>query len=92
MYIPLIKTISAHRMSSSFSSVTAMSITFLEKLFGSIAASVSRPSGGRIDFLERNGSVCLRFQNVSGHCGYTSNMFILEIRLIQTLGEFIPVT
>ena len=36
---------------------------------GSIAATVSKPSGGKAAFLETNRSTCLKLQNVSGVCG-----------------------
>src|SRR3989339_522141 len=45
---------------------------------GSIAATVSSPSGGKAAFLRTNLSACLKLQNVSGNSGYINSIFICK--------------
>ena len=42
---------------------------------GSMAATVSKPRGGKLLFLETNFRACLKLQKVSGYDGYTSRIF-----------------
>ena len=73
----LIITTSARRKSSSRNRVTFRSTSLRSHSRGNMAATVRRPSGGKVDFLETNLSTCLKLQNVSGDCGLTSRTFMI---------------
>jgi hypothetical protein len=44
-----------------------------------MADTVINPSGGTAAFLEINLKACLKFQNESGHCGYSNRTFIANM-------------
>ena len=67
--IPLMNTTSAQARSFSRSFRTLTSTSRFSQSSGSIAATVSRPSGGSEAFLRMNFNACLKLQNVSGNSG-----------------------
>ena len=67
--IELMNTRSAHRRSFSASLRTFRSTSRFSHGRGSIAATVSSPSGGKEAFLRMNFSACLKLQKVSGNSG-----------------------
>jgi len=67
--IALTKTISAQMMSLSLRGATFMSTSRFSVVHGSMAAMVSKPSGGEEDFFLMNFSACLKLQKVSGNSG-----------------------
>ena len=52
---------------------------------GSIAATVSSPSGGKAAFLRTNLSACLKLQNVSGNSGYINSIFNVFVNILTQL-------
>jgi hypothetical protein len=60
-----------------------ISTSFISQLFGSIAATVNNPRGGKIAFLEMNFSAFLKLQKVAGASGLTSNIFIIAPPLVS---------
>ena len=65
----LTKAISAQARSSSLRLCTLRSTSRGSQSGGSMAATVSKPSGGAPAFLRMNFSACLKLQKVSGNSG-----------------------
>src|SRR3989304_7643781 len=82
MEIPDKKTKSAHLIPRSRNFVTAISTSLLFHSFGSIAATVNNPRGGKEAFLETNFNACPNPQNVTGTSGFTSNIFMMILPAI----------
>ena len=83
----VILTISYERTSSSLSDSTFRSTRRRSQSRGSMAATVSRPSGGTADFRETRRTTCLKLQNVSGVSGYTRRTLMRAHSLIEGDGR-----
>ena len=68
---------------------TFISISLFSHFRGSIAARVSKPSGGSDDFFEINLSALRKLQKVSGISGKTNRIFIFSFLYLYKLFRFV---